>query len=222
MEQFRKTLGYCMDFLFPKSLSLQQIESLSASELLHLLPHSKEIQDDSLIVLFDYKDQVVREMIWELKYKGNRIIAKKFAEILIDILQVEIAERTLMDSKGWSLPLLIPMPTSNKRRCERGYNQTEILSEEIKKLDTGNLLNYKTNLLLKSTFTESQARTHATKREREQNLKDSFSIKHEEEIKNKCIILLDDVTTSGTTFKEAKRTLMGAHAKRILSIALAH
>jgi len=222
MEQFRKTLAYCLDFLFPKSLSLMELETLSAGELLNLLPSSREIQDDSLVVLFDYKDPLVREMIWELKYKGNRKIAKKFAEILFDILQVEIAERTLMDSKGWATPILIPMPTSTKRRRERGYNQTEILSEEIKKLDTENFLSYKKDILIKSTFTESQARTHATKREREQNLKDSFSVNQIKKVQDKCIILLDDVTTSGTTFREAKRTLMGARAKRILCIALAH
>ena len=222
MEQFRKTLEYCIDFLFPKSLSLQQIESLPSSELLNLLPASREINNDSLVVLFDYKDKIVREMIWELKYKGNRIIAKKFAEILLDVLHSEITERTLMDSKSWSHPLLIPIPTSNKRRRERGYNQTEILSEEFKKLDVEHLLSYKKDILYKSIFTESQARTHATKREREHNLKDSFSINNPDEIRDQCIILLDDVATSGTTLREAKRTLMGAHAKRILCVALAH
>ncbi|CAN5119775.1 hypothetical protein BH11PAT3_BH11PAT3_3400 [soil metagenome] len=222
MEQFKKSLTYCIDFLFPKSLSLQEIEGLSSGELLNLLPTSKEIQDDSLIVLFDYKDPLVREMIWELKYKGNRIIAKKFGEIIFDILQVEIAERALLDSTAWSTPLIIPMPTSTKRRRERGYNQTEILAEEIMKLSAGSGWSYNKDLLIKSTYTESQARTHATKREREHNLKNSFSIDGDAEIKGRAVILLDDVTTSGTTFREAKRTLMGAHAKRILCIALAH
>ena len=104
----------------------------------------------------------------------------------------------------------------------RGWNQTEILSEEIKKLDTENLLEYLSNILEKTTHTASQARTHATKRERRENLAGSMSVLNPETIKNRNIILLDDVTTSGSTFAEAKRALKLAGVKKILCVAVAH
>lgn len=213
-----------LDFLFPKSPSLVALESMSASEILNTLPRTenqKAANDDSLIILFDYKDERVRELIWELKYKGNKIIARKFGDIILDILRVEIAERSLLESIHWQNPIMIPMPTSNKRRRERGYNQIEILCAEIIKQKDIEFI-YSPNNLKKIIHTESQARTHATKRERVSNLEGTFEVTNPQEIKGRCVILVDDVTTTGATLNEAKRTLMGAQARRILCVALAH
>jgi competence protein ComFC len=201
-------LNYFLDFIFPKTDSVFELESLSMSELLKRLPPAREINDEHLVVLFDYKNSTVREMIWELKYKGNRNIGHRFAEILFDVLQHELAERILFEK--FINPILIPLPISNIRRRERGWNQTEIVCQEIQKLNSQNLFEYAPSILVKNIHTASQARTHATKRERL------------EKILNRNIILLDDVTTSGSTFKEACRALKLAGARRILCVALAH
>ena len=220
MNSLKNTFEYLLDFIFPKSELLKKIESLTSGELLNLLPHSREIDEKNTIILFDYRDKVVKDLIWEIKYKGNMKIASKLAEILFDIIQVEVAERALFEN--FINPLLIPMPTSDKRRRERGYNQTEIICEEIMKLDSQNLLEYNPRQLEKSVFTESQARTHATKREREANLLNSINVSNALGIKGRCIILIDDVLTSGATFNEAKRALKGADARKIICVALAH
>jgi len=167
----------------------------------------------------------VREMIWELKYKGNRNIAHKFAEIIFDILQAELAERVLFEK--FINPLLIPMPVSDKRRRERGWNQIEILGEEILALQSlseagEKLFTYEPKILIKRVHTDSQARTHATKRERLENLSRSMSVRNSEKIRGQNIILLDDVTTTGSTFTEAKRVLKQSGARKILCVALAH
>lgn len=220
MKVFRHFIGYLVDFIFPKSEGLLQIESMTASELVkNISPSTHEARND-LLVVFDYKDKTIKEIVWEIKYKGNRNIAQKCALIIYDILRAELSERALYEN--FVFPLLIPMPTSPKRRRDRGYNQTEIVCEEIIKLDTDNLLSYDPHLLLKSTFTESQARTHATKRERMSNLLNYMEVANIEKIKGRCIILLDDVTTSGATFDEAKRALSSAHARKVLCVALAH
>ncbi len=216
-----KTFGaYCLDFIFPKSDTIFELESMPIGELLKKLPPAREIEDERLVVLFDYKDENVRSMIWELKYKGNRKIGSRFAEILLDILRHELAERALFEK--FINPILIPMPISNQRRRERGWNQTEILCEEMLKLEPENLFTYTPSLLIKLVHTDSQARTHATKRERLENLNNSMSVCESEKIRGRCIILLDDVTTSGSTFKEANRALKEVGAKKILFVALAH
>lgn len=214
-----------IDFIFPKSEDVHYLESLSAGELTEKLSKAREIEDENLIVLFDYKDPMVKTMIWELKYKGNRKIAQKFAEILIDVLNHELAERAVFEN--FKNPLLIPMPISDKRRRERGWNQIEILAEEIiKNLDigcpSGALFEYSPKILIKHIHTDSQARTHATKRERADNLANSMSVNDSSQIKKRCVILLDDVTTSGVTLAEARRVLKSAGAKKILCVALAH
>jgi competence protein ComFC len=220
MKYIHRFFKSFLDFLYPKSKSLLIVEALNPSDLVHILPSSKANNDKNKIILFDYSDPRVKEMIWELKYKGNRIFAKKFAVLLYDVLQIEVSERSLFEN--FSTPLLIPMPTSNERKRERGYNQTEILCEEIKKLDVNNLFEYDPKILIKEKHTESQSRSHATKRERVENLDHSLNVINKNKILNRSIILIDDVTTSGATFNEAKRALMGAHAKKILCVALAH
>jgi len=223
MDYLRRLKDYCLDFIFPKSEHLHKLEALGSGELLRALPRAKEIDQkltENYILLFDYKDELVREMIWELKYKGNRKIAGKFAEMLIDVLGHELAERALFEN--FLSPMLIPMPISNKRRRERGWNQVEILAEEMLRLDDQKLFEYSPKVLIKHRHTESQARTRASKRERLENLSDSMSVSRPEKIEGQCIILLDDVSTSGSTFAEATRVLKSAGAKKILYLALAH
>lgn len=218
---------YFLDFIFPKSDSIFKLEQLNIGELLEKLPPAEEIEGagEHLIAVFNYRDPSVREMIWELKYKGNRNIAHKFAEILADILRAELAERILFEK--FTNPLLIPMPVSDKRRRERGWNQIEIICEEIMNLlapqslgDVG--FEYSPKILIKHIHTDSQARTHATKRERLENLSGSMSVQDSEKIRGRNIILLDDVTTTGSTFTEAKRVLKDSGARKILCVSIAH
>ncbi len=215
-----KTFGeYFLDFIFPKSETVFDLESLPVGELLNKLSPAREIENERLVVLFDYKDENVRTLVWELKYKGNRKVANKFAQMLIDVLQAELAERVLFEK--FVEPILIPMPISNQRRRERGWNQTEILAEEIMRLDNS-LFKYEPNILIKDLHTDSQARTHATKRERLENLARSMSVRDPEQIRGRNIILLDDVTTTGSTFAEATRALKESGIRKILCVALAH
>jgi len=217
LQSFAQNL---IDFIFPKSEDVHYLESLSAGGLVEKLSKAREIESENLIVLFDYKDPLVKTMIWELKYKGNRKIAQKFAEILVDVLNHELAERAVFEN--FKNPWLIPIPISNKRRRERGWNQIEILAEEIMKLNTENLCEYSPKVLIKHIHTDSQARTHATKRERLENLSNSMSVQGGTYVRGRNIILLDDVTTTGSTFTEAKRVLKESGAKKILCVALAH
>jgi competence protein ComFC len=222
MEVIRHTLSLFIDFLFPKSPSLILLESLSPSELFHLLPQSRDTKDTHVLALFDYRDPTVKTLIWELKYRGNTVIASQCAEMISDLLQDEIAERSL-DSVKWHHPLLIPMPISSARRRERGWNQTELLGEAlIKKHQDNSLFEYRKDILTKQIHTESQARTHATKREREENISHSMNAAGTVDLRTRTIILLDDVTTSGVTFNEARRALKEKGAKHILCVAIAH
>src|ERR1035437_1944852 len=215
MNYLNSIFEYFLDFLFPKSLGLEILENMSTTTLLNTLPQAREIKDEQMIILFDYKNENVKTLIWELKYKGNRKIAKKLALIIIDVLEHELAERALFEN--FQNPLLVPIPIADKRRRARGWNQTEILAEEIEKLNTNNLFSYAPNILTKTHYTASQARTHATKRERDENLKNSMQAS--DEATGRCIIILDDVSTSGATFTEAKRALKQAGAKKILCVA---
>lgn len=215
-------LKFFVDFLFPKKKEVLALEAMSAGEILRILPPAQQIDDDHIIALFDYKHNLVRELIWELKYTGSRSIAQKMAGIILDVLRAEVAERALFEK--FTSPLLIPVPISDKRRNERGWNQAELLAEAVAKLDYENkerLFKYLPRQLVKHRHTESQTKT-AGRKERLENLKDSMKVLHPPSVEERCVILLDDVTTTGSTFAEAKRALKAAGARKILCVALAH
>lgn len=222
MNRIKALFENILDFILPKSKSIKYIESLSTSELIEILPKANPNDDDNLIIVFNYKNQLVREMIWELKYNGNKIVAEKFAKIIIDILIYELSEKIMFESAKWQypLPLLIPIPTSKERRRIRGWNPTEILGRELEKIDENKNFIYSPKALNKIHHTDSQARTHATKRDRMKNLINTMKA-DKNQIDGRCVILLDDVTTSGATFKEASRAIKEAGAEKIIRFAVA-
>jgi predicted amidophosphoribosyltransferase len=61
-----------------------------------------------------------------------------------------------------------------------------------------------------------------TKKDRLQNQKNAFTILNKEKIRNRNIILFDDIYTTGATINEIKKTLKKAGAKNIKVIVLAH
>ena len=218
MKFLVRFLVACADFLFPKSKKVLELEQLSSGEILKILPPAEEVEDRNILALFDYRDPLVREIIWSIKYRGDRILAGKMSEILSDVLAHEFADRFLFEK--FERPLLVPMPISGKRRFERGWNQTELLGEAIKKRMNGSL-KYLPNQLIKFRHTESQTQT-SSKTERQRNLKGSMRVLNPDTVKDRCVVLLDDVTTTGSSFAEGKRALKEAGAKKVLCIAIAH
>lgn len=206
------------DFLFPRSPKLLALETLPPGKLLEILPRSA-LDESGVVALFDYQDALVKELIWEIKYKGNRVLAEKLGFVLYDTIIDELSERNVFVKE--KSVVLIPMPVSDKRRLERGWNQAELLAGAVKSLDTLGQFKYLPRQLVKIRHTESQTRT-ATKRERLENLDNSMLVLNPASVAGRFVVLVDDVTTTGATFREAKRALNLAGAKKVLCVAVSH
>ncbi|OHA92199.1 MAG: hypothetical protein A3J09_01815 [Candidatus Zambryskibacteria bacterium RIFCSPLOWO2_02_FULL_51_21] len=213
-------------FLFPKKPEILVLESLPTDKLLAKLPRATDIEEKDVIALFDYSHPLVKEIIWEVKYGGNTVLAAKLGEILYDTIVAELGERNALDTEHRAL--LMPMPVSGKRRYERGWNQAELLAQAVKDCDEGlpagrqgRILKYVTGQLVKTRHTESQTRT-SSKSERMKNLSDSMKILNPSAVLDRFVVLIDDVTTTGATFAEARCALKAAGAKKIICIAVAH
>ncbi|MDP3875150.1 MAG: phosphoribosyltransferase family protein [bacterium] len=209
----------CVDFLFPKSGKVLELEVLSAGMLLETLPPAENLKDKHTMALFNYGHSLVKEIVWELKYSGNVRIANKLGEILYDHIQHKLQDLTLFEK--WDKPIIIPIPISNKRRLERGWNQSELLAEEILKRDSEKMFRYMPRQLAKVRDTGSQTKTRSRK-ERLENLTDSMKVLNTPSVAGECVIVLDDVTTTGSTFAEARRALRAAGTRKILCVAVAH
>jgi competence protein ComFC len=208
-----------LDFLLPKSQRVLELEALSTDTLLEILPRAPELKDKYTMALFDYSHPLVKEVVWELKYKGNTRITDKLGEILYDVISHELGDLALFEK--WERPILVPIPISDKRRFERGWNQSELLTERVTARDSERKFKYLPGQLVKIQHTESQTKT-SSRSERLRNLTNSMKVLNASSVEGRCVILVDDVTTTGSTFAEARRALHACGVKKILCIAVAH
>ena len=113
---------------------------------------------------------------------------------------------------------IVPIPLYKKKLKKRGYNQTAILAKNISRIIKKK---YHSKLLLKVKDTANQS--DLKKEARERNLINAFEVYHENAhiLKNKKILLIDDVITTGTTANECSKTLIknGTDEVKVFSLA---
>ncbi len=215
-------------------------------ECLSNFPPAERETANWIFPLFDYHHAPVKKSIWLLKYKNRKRLARVFADVLYGKIMEELSDIGAMEN--FREPILIPVPLSEKRYQERGYNQAELICRELIKLDATNPdtnlnLRYSVdreskqsdlnklrpngnfqlekNILIKTKETERQVNIK-DRAKRLKNLAGSFAVGKPELIRGRNIILIDDVTTTGATLTEAKRVLKRSGAKKVIAFTIAH
>jgi ComF family protein len=122
---------------------------------------------------------------------------------------------------------VVPIPLHKRKLRERDFNQAELLGKGVAKYFSIPLEN---NVLKRKKFTLAQAKIKDFKK-REENIKDIFEIspefikkcagQNQNLLKDKIIILVDDVSTTGATLSEAAKVLMRAGAKEVWGVVVA-
>lgn len=149
---------------------------------------------------------LMREAIHQLKYHNLRALAEPLAQLLRDYL----LENPVPGE------VLVPVPIHPRRWRERGYNQSQLLAQALGRL-TG--LAVISDSLVRLTHADPQART-ATVRERISNVASAFACR-DGRLKDRWLILIDDVATSGATLSAATDALKKSGAKSVWGLALA-
>ncbi len=202
---FRHFFTLVLDSIFPPS-KMELLVRHATQEQLHA--HALQNSVFETRTIFEYRDPLVRALIWQTKYSDNMSAATLLGNALREELLTSITTPYVV----------IPMPLSSQRLRERGYNQTERIAE-IAVLDLP-FLTYEPSVLVRKNTESTQ--TKLTKKQREENIAGAFYVKNTEILKKKKVILIDDVVTTGATLREAARALKRAGAKSVLCVALAH
>jgi len=201
------------DFIFPPKKEEIIIRNISPEDFYNSVKKSGIPEFNFIYSIFAYKDPLVRELIWQIKYRKNKHAIDIAGHVLYDYLY----------RNNFINCILIPIPISRKRRKERGYNQTELIVDEIMKLDMENrfIKNYK----ILSREKDLSRQTLKNRKERLE-AKDIFKAKDnnflENNLQNKKIIIIDDVTTTGNTAREARDTMLKVGFIDVLVVTLGH
>ena len=108
------------------------------------------------------------------------------------------------------------MPLHPKRERERGYNHAQIIAKVLAGLKDVQLLD---KHLVKKKNVPPQMSLSIEDRMR--SVKGAFAVNRQEDIKDKVILLLDDVFTTGSTMAECSRLLLEAGAQEVRGITIA-
>ncbi|WP_333818574.1 ComF family protein [Ohtaekwangia sp.] len=154
------------------------------------------------------KTSRIQHLLHALKYKNQPDVGIMLGNVL---------GQRLSDVSDWNQSdLIIPVPLHPSRKRKRGYNQSAKFAEGLsRKLG----IPFSDDVLIKKISTETQ--TKKNKLNRWQNVDEVFHVKNPLAVKNKRILLVDDVITTGATIEACAQALLryGCCEVNVASIA---
>lgn len=146
-----------------------------------------------------------RTAVLTLKFRSGRYLAPLMGEFLRETLRAHPLHAELV----------VPVPLGPRRRRERGFNQSELLAQEVAALVQGTVV---ADALERRERPPQQTLTAA---ERMHNVADAFACPCRRTVHGKRILLVDDVVTTGATISACADTLADAGARRVSALVFA-
>lgn len=167
---------------------------------------------DSVRSSFFYEGPA-RKIVHALKYDGTTRLTGFMAKAICGLLTEE---------EKCENPLIVPVPLFPSKLRKRGFNQACLIADSMsshfrQKEDNKHFCSF--DLIERVKNTRTQAGLH--KKERRLNVKNAFKVRRPEIIKGRCVILVDDVFTTGATVSECARQLKKAGASRVMVFTFA-
>ncbi|MEX2369283.1 MAG: hypothetical protein WD552_02755 [Candidatus Paceibacterota bacterium] len=200
-----------LDILFPPKKRIRQIRKIEADNL-ERLPPSRQPEKVFISAVCDYRAPAVRQVVKAAKYDGSREAVTLMSECMQEELLALCQENRIFADKI----VITPVPISDHRRREHGFNHSWRIAQEIEARDESNTFQAR-RLLRKVRKTPAQ--TSLSKKKRLKNLAGSFTAK---EIDDELVIVIDDVTTTGATLTEARRAIKEVSDAKVLALTFAH
>jgi len=155
------------------------------------------------------KEGKVQSLVHHLKYKGM----PQIGNLLGNMAGNQLVKSAVFNS----VDIIIPVPLHTNRLKERGYNQSTCFAQGLAQklraiVDDDSLVRVK--------VTETQ--TRKKRYSRFENMQEVFMVKHPERLKNKHILLVDDVMTTGATLDACGEQLLKIEGLKLSIAAIAY
>jgi len=197
-----------LDLFFPKyCLNCNQEGNFICYSCFKKLPLNAKPALNNLLMASYYQNPLVKKAIHCFKYDFVKDLSKPLSLLMVKKLE----------KKNIKNPILIPIPLHKKRLRWRGFNQAELLAQEI-----GNKLNIPVinDVLIRTKHTLPQMKIKSSE-QRKENIKQAFALSEEVNLSNKTLILIDDISTTGATLEQAAKVLKQLKPKKILKLVIA-
>lgn len=174
-----------------------------------------EYHIDALYTVSDYNHRIVKNLIGCIKYKFVKIASRSLSEKSHLYLsgKTKAGKKTPFSNNT----LVMPVPLHKIRFNWRGFNLSEIIANSIAKKY---LLPYDDKSLIRIISRKPQADIE-TRDQRQKNIVGCFSVANDKPVKNRDIILVDDISTTGATLNECARVLKASGAKSVVGFVIA-
>ena len=156
-----------------------------------------------------YKDVILRNLIWGLKFRSVKLAADPLSDLLYNY--------TNKINFPWKSFTVVPLPLSKRRERKRGFNQSELIAEKFAKKAE---LPFENKVLIRHRHSSPQSDLKKWE-SREENVQNCFSVVSPEKLAGKNVILVDDVTTSGSTLISATSALKEVGVRRLVALVIA-
>jgi len=139
-------------------------------------------------LFYFYKQGTIQKIIHNLKYKNQQQVGTFIGNWL--------GEEILESNRFQNIDYIIPVPLHKNKLIKRGYNQVTTFGKSLsEKLN----IPFKENILIRVSYTKTQ--TKKIRLDRWKNVQELFYVPNSNKTKNKHILLIDDVITTGATLE---------------------
>lgn len=166
-----------------------------------------------------YENPILQSLIHHLKFQSISTAAKPLGDLLVQYVRLVGLDRC--NDFDLTSFIVMPIPLSRRRRRSRGYNQAQLIAQRFAAEMS---LPLNTTTLVRSRHAKPQSDISSVA-ERRENIRGVFAVADDarahDAVRNKNILLIDDVSTTGSTFYEAALVLKTVGAGRIIALAVA-
>ena len=168
---------------------------------------------DRLLVAASYENPLVEKIIKTMKYLFVKTLADEMAGFMAKYLERRFSSGLNINCNS---TIVVPVPLHRRRLNWRGFNQAEIIGGGVSshfELNFQDVLGRNRNHIPQAQISDRQSRIT--------NTAGIFKCMKTELVQNKTILLIDDISTTGSTLDDCARALKGAGAREIIGFVFA-